>query len=176
METWLIVLISVASFIVFLMVAYFMARYITWRSTNQPVSVPTVAIDPHEYKGLWYEIARYPQWFEQGCRHATANYEPTEEGLKVVNACRVNGTYRESTGTAIPTDYPGIYGVSFFPGIYGQYVVTYRDHDTSIVTNGDKSSLWILSRHPRIQSEKRRKLTTWLVDNGFDTRRLEFDS
>ena len=49
--------------------------------------VPHVDID--RYLGKWYEIALYPNWFEDGCFRSTAFYEKLDDGkIKVINRCR----------------------------------------------------------------------------------------
>ena len=60
--------------------------------------LPTVPeLDLARYAGKWYEIARYPNWFERGCEGVTAEYTPRDDGsVGVLNICRnADGEYRE---------------------------------------------------------------------------------
>jgi apolipoprotein D and lipocalin family protein len=173
---WQIALIVIGSVLLFLILLYLFLRWYTWRKVNRiDPSMPRVKIDAKEYAGKWYEIAHNPEWFEYNCKNTTAAYIPTKENrIRVVNRCFRNGTWSESLGWAYPTDYDGVYGVSFFPGIYGNYTVTYRDSDTSIVTNTDKTSLWILSRKKEITPQKKAHLLKWLEKENFNTSKLQF--
>lgn len=173
MEAWQIVLIVIGSLLIFLAFLYLFFSWYSWKRCNRVnPSVPNVAVDAKEYSGTWYEIAAYPKWFEKGCSHTTAKYTPNKEGLLVENSCMRNGSMTTSRGQAYPTKYPGVFGVSFFPGIYGNYTVTYRDPQTSIVTNPDKSTLWILSRTPNLAHKDR--IMRWLKEHNFDTTKLKW--
>lgn len=43
--------------------------------------------NPQSYQGLWYEIARYPNFFEKICQNATALYNLKEGYLEIINRC-----------------------------------------------------------------------------------------
>lgn len=167
--------VVVGSVIVFLLLLYLFLRWYTWRKANRiDPTMPRVKIDPQEYAGDWYEIASYPTWFEAGCMNSTARYVPGRNHIKVINRCFRNGHWEESVGQAHPTDYDGVFAVDFFPGVYGNYTVTYRDPNTAIVTNTDRTTLWILSRQAHVSGAKKTKLLRWLEKHRFDTRRLKF--
>jgi apolipoprotein D and lipocalin family protein len=163
---WIILLVVVCA----LLLLWALIAWWTWRRLRfvNP-TMPRVPIDPHEYQGTWYEIARYPQWFEKGCTHVTATYIPEANRIRVVNRCTRHGKPTESSGWAYPTSHEGVLGVSFFPGIYGNYTVTYRDPTTSIVTDPQRKSLWILSRHKTLTKNKEKQIWQWLRDHDFDT-------
>jgi len=38
-------------------------------------------VDINRYLGRWYEIARYPNWFQENCYAVTADYELTKAVL-----------------------------------------------------------------------------------------------
>lgn len=175
MRPWAIVALVVGGVLAALALAWAFAAWYTWRrvTTRVDASIPRVAVDPGEYAGRWYEIARYPQWFERGCRNVTADYAPTASGLSVTNSCDRDGRRTTAHGTAYATSEPGVLGVSFFPGLYGSYVVTYRDPQTSVVTNQDQSALWVLSRTPTMDDARRSAVWRWLRDHHFDTQKFE---
>jgi lipocalin len=55
--------------------------------TSPPETVSTV--DLSQYAGLWYEIARYPNGFQQDCEGVTAEYVQRADGkITVINTCR----------------------------------------------------------------------------------------
>ena len=57
---------------------------------DQSVPIETVAsLDLNRYQGRWYEIARFPVSFEEGCVGVTADYALNPDGsVKVTNSCR----------------------------------------------------------------------------------------
>lgn len=167
--------VVVGALVITLLLLYLFARWYTWRRANRvnPV-IPRVALDVNEYAGEWHELASYPTWFEKGCSHTTARYVPEGDTLKIINRCFRRGHWEEAVGRAYPTDFEGVLAVEFFPGLYGNYTVTYRDPQTAIVTNPDRSTLWILSRKPRISGKKKTSLLRWLQTHHFNTDRLTF--
>ena len=46
-------------------------------------------VDLNKYKGLWYEVAKIPNWFQKKClKNTTAEYSIRNDGkIKVVNSC-----------------------------------------------------------------------------------------
>ena len=60
---------------------------IPFSTMAQPLkTVPYV--DLNRYAGLWYEIASYPQRFQQGCHRTTAEYTLSDKGYVIVeNRC-----------------------------------------------------------------------------------------
>jgi len=175
LSTGAIVGIVIGSVLVFLLLVYLYLRWYTWRKAQRVnPDIPRVKIDPKEYAGKWYEIARYPQWYEQGCSDVTATYTPEGNAVRVVNKCFRDDHWTTARGWAYPTKSDGVFGVEFFPGIYGNYTVTYRDPETSMVTNSDRTNLWILSRKPSITRAKKHKLLQWLQKEKFDTQPLYF--
>lgn len=110
-------------------------------------------IDLNRYKGRWFEIAHYSNWFERGA-YATADYEILPGGeLAVINTSYLgDGTPVESaTGRAVVKG-PFELGVSFGMPFDAQYKIELvgnaPDYGFSIVGNDNKSQLWILTRRP----------------------------
>ena len=159
-----------------LFIAYAWLAWRSWRKLGNLNPYQTrVKIDPQEYQGKWYEIARYDQWFERGCTRATAEYTPQEDGtIKVVNRCqrKPGERWRQSTGVAKPTKHDGVLGVSFFPGIWGNYTVVKRSPKLSVVSNPARSSLWVLYRQQSMPHKEWKNTLQWLRQNGYDTKKL----
>jgi apolipoprotein D and lipocalin family protein len=168
--------IVIASVVLFILLVWALAYWWTWTKANRINPEQTrVKIDPKEYSGKWYEIARYPQWFERGCTDTTATYTVKGDTLLVKNSCTTEDGKKEANGVAYPTSHDGVYAVSFFPGIYGNYTVVKKEDNISIVSNPDKDSLWILSRNKKISAAKTKELLSWLHKHNYDIERLEFD-
>ena len=78
--------------------------------TSQPevTSVPT--LDLQRYLGLWFEIGRLPNRFEEaGASDVTAEYSLNDDGtVTVENSCvDEDGDPSRAVGQAVPDDAPG---------------------------------------------------------------------
>ncbi len=151
-----------------------------YRDTSVPME--TVArVDLERYAGKWYEIARFPNWFEQDCAGVTAEYAPRSDGrIDVLNTCReggLDGPVETARGVARATDATNarlaVKFVQWLP-FEGDYWVLHLDEDyqTVAVGNPDGSTGWILARTPEITPERRAGAMAALERNGYDTRRL----
>src|ERR671920_1933924 len=72
------------------------------RTEKEPLRV-VPSVDLPRYAGLWYEVARLPNRFEEKCAgDVTAEYTPKgTDRLKVVNRCRKrDGERAEAAGDA----------------------------------------------------------------------------
>jgi len=113
-------------------------------------------LDLNRYAGTWYEIASYPQRFQEGCTGTTATYSLNEDGtIGVLNRCRkdsLDGPEVNAEGTARMKDpgKPAELEVSFFGPFWGDYWVIDLDDDYRFAVIGQPSRdyLWILSRTP----------------------------
>lgn len=146
---------------------------------NAPVqTVPNV--DLKRYAGKWYEIARFPNWFQRGCDSGvTATYTLRPDGkITVVNECRTaEGKPKKATGTARLADSRGPNSklkVTFFWPFSGNYWIIGLDPDYRWALVGDpgRDYLWILSREPKISDEVYREITGIAAGQGFDTGKL----
>ncbi len=147
---------------------------------DQDVAITTVPeLDVPRYMGLWYEIARYPNNFEENCVGVTAEYAQREDGkIKVVNTCRkgsLDGPVEKAEGVAKLVG-PGKLSVSFVPWLSwlpftnGDYwVLDVTDgYEVAVVGNPDGSSGWILAREPEISDAQFEAATAVLQQNGYD--------
>lgn len=138
--------------------------------------LPTVQyLDLNKYSGLWYEIARFPNYFQKGCINSTANYTLQNDGnIKVVNRCIINDKIIEVNGIAKPIS-PGRLNVYFGNSfVVGEYNVIYVDpnYQYALVGTTDRSNLWILSRTKNINQKNFQELISFAKDLGFDTNKL----
>ena len=140
--------------------------------------IPVVkGFDAARYMGTWHEIARLPKWFERGLDNVTATYALEDGTLKITNRGWRDG---EKVSTAVgrfagPAD-EGAFRVSFFRPFYGDYRIIWLSpkYDLALVTGGDRSSLWILSRTATVSAEHRDALVKMASDWGFDVSKLEY--
>jgi lipocalin len=114
-------------------------------------------VDLKRYIGTWFEIARKPNYFEQGLSCITATYTLKENGKIDVLNKGFNGTkFKIASGTAkIPdSNFPAKLKVSFFGPFYGDYQIIELDTNYKYALVGEPSReyLWILSRTAQLDS------------------------
>ncbi len=135
-------------------------------------------IDITRYSGLWYEIARFPKWFERKMTNVTAEYIPEDGFIRVINSGMKKGKKKVVRGKAYIVENSGnaILKVSFFPPFKGDYRIIDIDDDYkwAVVSDKRKSSLWILSRTPKLETETLKMILDRLYKRGYDLHKVEF--
>jgi len=97
--------------IILLAIALLLAAYFAGcRKELSRTLLPTADyVDIKRYTGRWFEIARYPHKFEDGCLDVTADYEMQDDGtIQVVNQCLLageGGKIKKAMGKAVIVDY-----------------------------------------------------------------------
>jgi apolipoprotein D and lipocalin family protein len=136
-------------------------------------------VDLNRYVGRWFEIARYPNWFEKKCdRDITAEYSTKENGdIRVVNACITHaGKTNRSEGTAKVVDAStnAKLKVTFFWPFYGKYWVLELgdEYEYAVVGEPSRQYLWILSRTPVLQDAVYQNILQQLTANGYEPQKL----
>jgi apolipoprotein D and lipocalin family protein len=145
------------------------------------------ALDVPRYMGTWYEIAKFPNWFQRKCVAGTkAEYSQKEDGLvQVNNSCRLeNGEKIEAIGAArqigsatspkLKVRFAPSW-LSILPFVWGDYWVIDIDDKYQLVAVSEpkKEYLWILARTPKIASDDYKQLLARLEKMGFDLQKLE---
>lgn len=151
------------------------------RQSSEPLKTVSY-VDLDRYAGRWYEIARFPNSFEQDCEGVTADYARRDDGMiRVVNTCRegsANGEVRTSEGRARIADETtnAKLEVSFFGPFWGDYWILYLTDDYSISLVGEPQGkyLWILSRTPTISADVRDDALARLAAMGYNVSALYF--
>lgn len=139
---------------------------------------PVAFVDLDRYAGRWYEVARFPVWFQRGCTAVTAEYALRPDGrVDVVNACTRDGKRDEAVAIARSVDASNAklkVRFSRFVPIEGDYWVIHLDEDyeTAVVGVPSGSAGWILSRTPQIAPESLAAARAALAANGYDLARL----
>lgn len=143
-------------------------------------------LDLERYAGLWYEIARLPNEFQDQCAgEVAAEYTLLENGrIRVVNRCRTaGGEFDQAEGRARRPDpqQPAELKVRFaprwlswLPFVWGDYQVMALDPDYSRVMIGEPSRtyLWILAREPQLPDDTTEALLDEAARQGFDADRV----
>jgi apolipoprotein D and lipocalin family protein len=154
-------------------------------SSNVLSTIPSLNVA--RYMGTWYEIAKYPNWFQKKCTGDTkADYSLMSDGrVKVINRCRIaGGDLSEAIGVArqVGTSTSPKLEVrfapawlSFLPFVWGDYWVIELDDDYQLVAVSEpkREYLWILSRTPKVDPVSYNTLLTKLRQKEFDLHKLE---
>lgn len=154
-------------------------------------TVKTIAtLDVPRYLGTWYEIAKFPNWFQKKCVGNTkAVYTVKPDGnLRVLNSCKTaNGETSEAEGAARQIgakDSPRLEvrfapeWLSFLPLVWGDYWVIDLDpqYQVAAVSDPRREYLWVLSRTPQLDPKVYEDLLLRLKQQQFDVRKLELTS
>jgi apolipoprotein D and lipocalin family protein len=136
-------------------------------------------VDLERYAGLWYEIARIPNGFQDQCvGGVTAEYELRDDGrIDVINRCVTSdGSVDEAKGLARIEDRESNakLKVSFFSifgwrPIWGDYWIIGLgdDYEFALIGSPDRKYGWILSREPQIDWYLLERIYTLLADQGY---------
>ena len=155
-------------------------------ATTEPLQ-PIAALDVPRYMGTWYEIAKYPNWFQKKCISDTrAEYSQQPDGrVQVINRCREqNGEMSEAVGMArqigaadsaqLEVRFAPAW-LSFLPMVWGDYWVIDLDPDYQLVAVSEpgREYLWVLARTPEVDAQAYEALLARLAARGFDLGKLE---
>lgn len=151
-----------------------------------PADAPrtVAAVDLDRSAGTWFEVARFPNRFEDGsgraCAEVTATYTPRPDGrVGVRNTCRddaAGGLARDVEGQAYVVE--GSNGsklrVSFFWPFFGNYwmVGLSPDYRWAVVGDPRREYLWVLARTPNLPGGDYAEAVGIARAQGFDITRL----
>lgn len=142
-------------------------------------------VDLKKYAGLWYEIAKIPNSFQDHCIKGTkAKYNLTSDGeIEVINSCiDENGEVDDADGIARIIDKKTnakleVSFVSFFGWrpFWGDYWIIGLDenYQWAIVGTPNRKYGWILARTPKLSNDVMEKINQILVDQGYDPKKFE---
>lgn len=154
-------------------------------------AVKTIAsLDVPRYLGTWYEIAKFPNWFQKKCISNTkAVYTAKPDGnIRVLNSCKTaSGETSEAEGLARQIgakDSPKLEvrfapaWLSFLPMVWGDYWVIDLDpqYQLAAVSDPSREYLWVLSRTPQLDPKAYADLLQRLQQQRFDIQKLELTS
>ena len=150
--------------------------------TNPPQTADFIDIE--QYMGLWYEIAKFPQPFQNGLVGVTAEYTLEDDGrVRIRNQGfqdALDGEESSIEGYASVVDEEtnaklrirfDPFPVNLFPGNYWIIEVG-DDYEYAIVSGPNRNTLWILSRTPSMDETIYSEIVSRLEEDGFDTNRL----
>ena len=142
-------------------------------------AVPKVNLE--RYLGTWYEIASYPQRFQEGCTGTTATYTLRSDGeIDVLNKCRKGGLdgpedAAEGRARVVDRKSNAKLEVSFFRPFWGDYWIIDLgpEYEYAVVGHPSRDYLWILSRTPTLDAEIYDGILTRVDEMGYPLERLQ---
>ena len=149
--------------------------------SNYPPLDVVESVDLPRYLGKWYEIARLPNSFQEGCYCTTAEYELIDSvTVRVINTCRedsIDGEIDQAEGKAfvVENSNNAKLEVQFFWPFKGDYWILELDKENYnyvLVGTPSRKYLWILSRAPKMERETYDLLIKKAEDKGFDTSKM----
>jgi apolipoprotein D and lipocalin family protein len=153
-------------------------------STAERLKLPPLktvpAVELSRYLGTWYEIASFPQSFQEGCHATSATYALRDDGtIDVLNRCRkgsLDGEESVANGRARVVD-PVTHAklqVSFFGPFWGDYWVIDlgADYEFAVVGHPGRDYLWILSRTRGMSPAVYEGIIARLKEQHYDLTRL----
>ena len=145
--------------------------------------VPPLQVVPYvnleRYTGTWYEIARSPHRFQEGCAESSATYTLLENGkIGVLNQCRKGPDQKLSSvrGKAwvVDKETNAKLKVSFFWPFSGDYWIIDigENYEYAVVGHPSRKYLWILSRTPQIDEALYQRILENLEKQSYDIGKL----
>ncbi len=148
---------------------------------------PIPSLDVPRYMGRWYEIAKFPNWFQRKCVADTAaTYSLQPDGtVKVLNQCvQQGGAVEQAVGAARQVGGPvsarlqvrfAPAWLSALPFVWGDYWVVDLDerYELVAVSEPKREYLWVLSRTPQVDPARYQALLARLSAMGLAVERLE---
>ena len=153
-----------------------------------PAPLEAIAsLDVPRYMGTWYEVAKYPNWFQKRCNaNTSATYALQPNGmLQVLNRCqKEDGSMSEALGAAkqvgeanspkLEVRFAPAW-LSFLPFVWGNYWVIDLDpqYQLAAVSEPSRKYLWILSRSKTVEPKAYEALLQRLKQKGFNLDAIE---
>jgi apolipoprotein D and lipocalin family protein len=157
-------------------------------SEASPAPLESIAsLDVPRYMGTWYEVAKYPNWFQKRCiANTSATYAVQPNGmLQVLNRCqKEDGSMSEALGEAkqvgdanspkLKVRFAPAW-LSFLPFVWGNYWVVDLDpqYQLAAVSEPSRKYLWILSRSQIVEPKAYEALLQRLKQKGFNLDAIE---
>jgi len=154
-------------------------------ASREPL-IPIPSLDVPRYMGTWYEIAKFPNFFQQRCVSDThAEYAIREDrSIQVVNRCKLeSGEMDEAIGVAkqlgegtssrLKVRFAPAW-LSFIPAVWGDYWIIDLDdqYQLAAVSEPERKYLWVLSRTPEVGQPAYQSLLRRLEKKGLDVSKL----
>lgn len=150
-------------------------------SFSSSIPKPVNHVSPKSFVGLWYEIARTYNKFEENCVAPTIEYEYINNNeLKVFNRCfenQIGSNLISYTGIAKSLEDNNLarFKKTYYWIFTKEYRIIYLDklYKTAIMSDKEMQNVWIMHRNPFMQKDKLDDIINYL-NNYMDTSKLIF--
>jgi len=147
---------------------------------NQQPPITVLKVDLQKYSGLWYEIAKIPNWFHDQCAYGTtAEYKINEDGeIEVINKCYdedgepdvaegIAQVVDKKTNAKLEVSFVSFLGIRPF---WGDYWIIGLDenYNWAVIGTPNRKYGWILSRTPALPEETMKTIFDILKKNGYN--------
>ena len=156
------------------------------QKNNPPLRV-VESVDLTRYAGRWYEVARFPNRFQDQCTgDVVVHYALRTDGrIDVVNRCRTSAGNvdearaigrkagdQQSSARLEVRFAPAI--LSFLSSVWGDYWIIGLgpEYTWAVVGTPSRDYLWILSRTPVMSATSYERALEIALGNGFDVTRV----
>ena len=148
-----------------------------------PVTVNYVNLQ--KYSGLWYEIAKIPNSFQDQCKYGTTAEYIIDQGgnITVINKCYeedseldvaegVANIVDKKTNSKLEVSFVSFLGIRPF---WGDYWIIGLDEDYTyaVIGHPERKYGWILSRKPALPEATLKEIFELLKSQGYDPKRFE---
>jgi len=152
------------------------------QKTNENALQTVSSVDLKQYSGKWYEIARYPNKFQDQCvGNTAATYTIKKENkIEVLNECvtekgvvdKAKGEARivdKNTNAKLEVRFAPKF-LSFISAVWGDYWIIDLDENYKYAAIGDpkREYFWILSRDPKIDDATYQNILRRAETKGFN--------
>jgi apolipoprotein D and lipocalin family protein len=153
----------------------------------QPLPIPVASVDLNRYAGIWHEIARIPNRFQQQCaRDTLARYTLRADGrIDVVNQCvRRDGSLDQARGIArvVDADTRAKLKVSLvsllgWRPFWGDYWIVGLDpnYRWAVVGAPNRKYGWILARSKTLDANSLETISAIIERNGYQRGSFRMD-
>ena len=145
-----------------------------------PQLITVNQVDLNKYTGLWYEIAKIPNSFQDQCAYGTtAEYKLLEDGeIQVINKCyKSDGEADVAEGLAKVVDKKtnsklevSFFSIFGFRPFWGDYWIIGLDdnYQWAVVGSPNRKYGWILSRTPLLPDDTMQKIFALLKSQNYN--------
>lgn len=154
-------------------------------TTTERLGLPPLQTVPYveltRYTGTWFEIASFPQSFQEGCTGTTATYTLKDDGeIDVLNRCfkgGLDGKEDTAHGRArvVDAESNAKLEVTFFWPFWGDYWIVDlgQNYEYAVVGHPGRDYLWILSRTPTMDEKVYDSIINGIKAKGYEIERLK---
>jgi len=158
----------------------FSVQNIFSQDKDLPQLITVNQVDLNKYTGLWYEIAKIPNSFQDQCAYGTtAEYKLLEDGeIQVINKCfKSDGEADVAEGLAKVVDKKtnsklevSFFSILGFRPFWGDYWIIGLDdnYQWAVVGSPNRKYGWILSRTPLLPDDSMQKIFALLKAQNYN--------